>query len=75
VLAAMIHRPVVLEAIFYLFPSLGLYHIAEQHEHRWKRKLKVTVQAKTETEGEERMPQQWPVIIIIYNAANVFLVR
>jgi hypothetical protein len=71
----MIHRPVVHGTIFYLFPSRSLYHIAEEHEHRWKRKLKVTVQAKTETEGEERMPQQWSVIIIIYNAANVFLVR
>jgi hypothetical protein len=71
----MIHRPVVHGAIFYLFPSLCLYHISEQHEHRWKRKLKVTVQAKTETKGEGRMPQQWPVIIVIYNAANVLLVR
>jgi hypothetical protein len=68
----MIHRPVVHGAIFCLFPSLGLHHISEQHEHRWKRKLKVTVQAKTETGG---MPQQWPVIIISYNAANVFLAR
>jgi len=46
----MIHRSVVRGTIFYLFPSLGLYHISEQHEYRWKRKLKVTVQAKTEME-------------------------
>jgi hypothetical protein len=53
----MIHRSVVHGTIFYLFLSLGLYHISEQHEHRWKRKLKVTVQAKTGTGGGKGMPQ------------------
>jgi hypothetical protein len=53
----MIHRSVVHGTIFYLFPSLALYHISEQHEHRWKRKLKVTVQAKTVTVGGKGMPE------------------